>query len=159
MPTVEERTAMLNSLLRGELSAVETYEQALVQIANEPGAEDLQRIAEEHRQAAEVLRRHIVERGGKPAADSGAWGTVVRTVEGAAKLLGNSSALQVLRSGEEHGVNSYESALQDQNLDDECKQLIRSTLLPQTQAHLPVLDRLLSGEKPELVTAPRVPPR
>ncbi len=159
MPTVEERTALLNSLLRGELSAVETYEQALVQLANEPGAADLQRIAEEHRQAAEALRRHIVERGGKPSADSGAWGTVVRTVEGAARLLGNSSTLQVLRTGEEHGVNSYESTLQDQHMDEECKQLIRSTLLPQTQAHLPVLDRLLGGEKPELVAAPPAPPR
>lgn len=145
MPTVEERTALLNSLLRGELSAVETYEQALLQVPSGPGRPELRRIAEEHRQAAEVLRRHIVERGGKPAIDSGTWGTVVRTVEGAAKLLGTGTALHVLRSGEEHGVNSYESALQDANMDDECKQLIRSTLLPQTQAHLPVLDRFLEG--------------
>jgi hypothetical protein len=145
MPTVEERTAMLNSLLRGELAAVETYEQALLQVAKEPSGPDLQRISGEHRQAAEVLRRHIVERGGKPATDSGAWGTVVRTVEGAAKLLGTGTALQVLKGGEEHGVSSYQSALQDQNMDEECKQLIRATLLPQTQAHLPVLDRFLNG--------------
>lgn len=158
MPTVEERTRTLNSLLRGELSAIETYEQALVQVANEPGVGDLRHIAEEHRQAAEVLRRHIVERGGKPSADSGAWGTVVRTVEGAAKLFGNSSALEVLKTGEQHGVNSYESALRDENLDEPCKELIRSTLLPQTQAHLPVLDRFLSGQDREAATAP-APPR
>jgi hypothetical protein len=145
MATVEERTEPLNRLLRGELAATETYQQALDRVSTEPGAFELRRIETEHRQAAEVLRRHIVQRGGKPAADSGAWGMWARAVEGTAKLFGNAAALRALKEGEEHGVSSYESALQDPNLDAECKELITSTLLPRTRAHIPTLERFLDG--------------
>jgi uncharacterized protein (TIGR02284 family) len=145
MTTVEERTEPLNSLLRGELAAMETYQQALDRVSTEPGAFELRRIETEHRQAAEVLRQHIVQRGGKPATDSGAWGTWARAVEGTAKLFGNAAALRALKEGEEHGASSYESALQDPNLDAECKELITSTLLPRTRAHIPTLERFLNG--------------
>jgi demethoxyubiquinone hydroxylase (CLK1/Coq7/Cat5 family) len=146
MPTVEERTEPLNRLLRGELAAVETYQQALARVGNEPGAAELRQIETEHREAAELLRSQVVQRGGKPAADSGAWGTWARAVEGAASLFGNAAALRTLREGEEHGVSSYESALQEPALDAECKELISAKLLPRTRAHLPVLDRFLDGK-------------
>jgi hypothetical protein len=145
MPTVEERTEPLNSLLRGELAAVETYQQALTKVSTEPGAFELRNLEREHRQAAELLRQHIVQRGGRPAEDSGVWGTWARAVEGTAKLFGNAAALRALREGEEHGVGSYESALQNDTLDGDSKELIRSTLLPRTRAHLPTLDRFLNG--------------
>jgi demethoxyubiquinone hydroxylase (CLK1/Coq7/Cat5 family) len=146
MPTVEERTEPLNSLLRGELAAVETYQQALGKASNEPGAVDLRQIEAEHREAAELLREYLVQRGGRPATDSGAWGTWARAVEGAAQLFGgNAAALRALKEGEEHGVSSYESALQDPNLDAESKELITATLLPRTRAHIPTLDRFLNG--------------
>jgi uncharacterized protein (TIGR02284 family) len=147
MASVQDRTEPLNSLLRGELAAVETYQQALTRVSNEPGAFELRHIEKEHREAAALLRQHIVERGGKPAEDSGVWGTWARAVEGTAKLFGNAAALRALREGEEHGVNSYETALADANVDAECKQLISTTLLPRTRAHIPTLDRFLNGNK------------
>jgi hypothetical protein len=146
MPTVEERTEPLNRLLRGELAAVETYQQALTRVSNEPGAVELRRIETEHREAAELLREHIVQRGGRPSDNSGAWGTWARAVAGTAKLFGNAVALRALREGEEHGVSSYDSALQDPNLDDDSKELIRTRLLPGTRGHLPVLERFLNSE-------------
>jgi uncharacterized protein (TIGR02284 family) len=145
MASVQDRTEPLNSLLRGELSAVETYQQALARVSNEPGAFELRHIEKEHRESAALLRQHIVQRGGKPAEDSGAWGTWARAVEGTAKLFGNAAALRALREGEEHGVNSYEAALKDENVDAECRQLISGTLLPRTRAHIPILDRFLNG--------------
>ena len=48
------------------------------------------------------------------------------------------------KEGEEHGMKSYQDALQDANLSEDCKSLIRTRLLPQTQAHIPELDRLMS---------------
>lgn len=146
MPTVEERIEPLNSLLRGELAALETYQQALAKVSNEPGAFELRHLETQHREAAELLRQHIVQHGGKPATDSGAWGTWARAVEGTAKLFGNAAALRALKEGEEHGVSSYESALQNQDLDPDARELIAATLLPRTRAHIPVLDRFLNGQ-------------
>lgn len=145
MPSVEERTEPLNRLLRGELAAAETYQQALTRVSDEPGTPELRQIEKEHREAAELLRQHIVQRGGKPSTDSGAWGTWARAVQGTAQLFGNAVALRALREGEEHGVSSYETTLQDPNVDAECKELITTKLLPQTRAHLPTLDRFLDG--------------
>ena len=147
MASVQERTEPVNCLLRGELAAVETYQQALTRVSNEPGAFELRHIEKEHREAAALLRQHVVQRGGKPAEDSGAWGTWARAVEGTAKLFGNATALRALREGEEHGVSSYEAALGDPNLDAECRKLISETLLPRTRAHIPILDRFLNGSK------------
>ena len=146
MPTIEEKTETLNSLLRGELSAVETYAEALAKVGSEPGAFDLRRIEAEHREAVNVLRQHILYRGGKPSISSGAWGAFAGAVTGAAKLLGNTVALKALKEGEEHGIVSYEGALKDENLDPECRTLVASTLLPQTRSHVPILERLIEAQ-------------
>ena len=134
----------LNSLLRGELAAIETYEQALAKFSKEPQAEDLQRLQAEHHDAVKKLRKHIRKCGGRPARSSGAWGTWAKLIEGAAKLLGTTAALKALEEGEEQGVSDYEKALQDETLPDECKHIIRDELLPQTQAHIRDLGRLMS---------------
>ena len=72
----------LNSLLRGELAATETYQQALAKVGNEPGAEDLRRIHREHRETANELRQHIHSHGGKPDQDSGAGARLPRSSKG-----------------------------------------------------------------------------
>jgi len=41
----------LNALLRGELAATETYQQALEKVHNEPGATELRRLHTDHREA------------------------------------------------------------------------------------------------------------
>jgi len=146
MQATEKGIACLNSLLRGELAATETYQQALAKVTTEPGVEELKRLHVDHREAANTIRQHIHQAGGKPDQGSGAWGTWAKTVEGAAKLFGNKAALKALKEGEEHGIKEYKSALDDENLPAECKALIRTQLLPQTQAHIPVLDRLMEAQ-------------
>lgn len=135
----------LNSLLRGELSAIETYEQALAKLGESKGAPELWRIHQEHRSAANSLRQHIQQQGGQPSKSAGVWGSFAKAVEGTAKLLGNDAALKALKEGEEHGVKQYESAAKDVGLPKDTQSLITSTLLPQTRAHIPVLDRLMAG--------------
>jgi uncharacterized protein (TIGR02284 family) len=135
----------LNRLLRGEISACETYQQALSKVASEE-ARDLQQIHDEHRDAANTLREHVHQHGGKPEQGSGAWGAFAKAVEGTAKVFGNAAAIKALKEGEEHGVKDYESALDEAKLPTDCKELIRSRLLPRTRAHVSVLDRLLSAK-------------
>jgi len=139
-------TDTLNSLLRGELAATETYQQALAKVGNEAEAVELQRIHAEHRDAANTLRQHVRGHGGEPDHGSGAWGAFAKTIEGSAKLFGNAAALRALRQGEESGLSSYESALKDDSLLPDCKNYIRNTLLPQTREHITVLDRLLEAK-------------
>src|SRR4051794_34024517 len=64
----------LNSLLRGELSATETYQQALAKEPDASWASDLKRFHADHRTTANELRKHIHELGGQPDQGSGAWG-------------------------------------------------------------------------------------
>src|SRR3954453_8494898 len=61
---------IVNDLLEGELAATETYQQALAQVGDEPGAEELRRIHVEHREAANRLRQFVRELGGEPAQSS-----------------------------------------------------------------------------------------
>lgn len=133
----------LNSLLRGEISATETYQQALAKVGNEPGAVDLRRLHAEHRDAANTLRKHVHIFDDKPDQGSGAWGAFTKTVEGVAKLFGNKTALKALKEGEEHGLHAYENALDDPDVSEFVKALISHKLLPQTREHIAALDRMM----------------
>jgi hypothetical protein len=146
MQATQDRITWLNKMLRGEISATETYNQALEKVGNDPGGADLKQIRDEHREAANAWREHIHQQGGKPDQDSGPWGYFAKAVEGSAKLFGNTAALKALKEGEEHGAKLYEDALRDQDVDEESKTWIRSRFLPQTQAHIATLDRLMSGQ-------------
>ena len=137
-------TDFLNRLLRGELSAIETYEQGLQKLGGEPGSVELQRILNEHRQASETLRQHVVSLGGTPSTSSGVWGTFATLVTGGAKLFGNVATLKALKEGEEHGLKDYERALEDANTEQVCKDMIRAEFLSRQREHIATIDRLMS---------------
>jgi uncharacterized protein (TIGR02284 family) len=138
----------LNSLLRGEMSALETYRQAIEKLddAKAPGANELHSLRRDHRDAADALWHHIEGHGEKPSETSGAWGAFAQAVTGTAKLFGNTAALKALKEGEEHGVKEYEAALKDENLPAECKSLIQGQLLPKQREHVSVVDRLMESQ-------------
>jgi uncharacterized protein (TIGR02284 family) len=139
----------LNKLLRSELSAVETYQQALEREQQKFGQEtELQRlnvILSEHQQAASQLRTQIQQLGGTPVQDSGAWGTWSKIVMGTATLLGDKAALRALKEGEESGLKEYQEALQDPDMPPEVKTVIND-LLPRQQAHIRTLDELMTRQ-------------
>ena len=143
-----ESTSTLNSLLRGEMSALETYGQALhkLQDDNVPGAAELHQIRKEHRDAAVALQSHVTGHGDEPSRDSGPWGAFAKAVEGTAKLFGNKAALKALKEGEEHGVKEYEDALKDEHLPGEVRALVRDTLLPHQRRHVATIDRLMKAQ-------------
>ncbi|RPH56577.1 DUF2383 domain-containing protein [bacterium] len=136
--------SQLNSLLRGEMSAIETYRQALEKIGDEGGfgVEELRALQRDHRDAADALWHHIEQHGGEPSKGSGAWGTFAKAIEGTAKLFGDTAALKALKEGEEHGLKDYEDALGNSNLPADCIALIRS-LSSRQREHILALDRLM----------------
>jgi uncharacterized protein (TIGR02284 family) len=133
----------LNSLLRGEISAVQTYDQAIQRLGDGRGPEaaELRRIAQEHGEHAQELRARVRTLGGDPDDSAGAWGGLVQAVEGASGLFGQVSALKTLREGEEHGLRDYRDALSE--LDVESRRLVQDVLLPAQLLHIQALDAMI----------------
>ncbi len=139
----ENSVGQLNRLLRGELSAIETYEQALQRVSGPSATDNLRRIAEDHRSAAEILRQHVSLYGGVPEHDSGAWGVWAKTVEGTATLLGETTAIKALKEGEEHGLKEYQDVAADDNIPYQCRLLINSDLMIRQRQHIGTLDQVM----------------
>jgi len=135
----------LNALLRGEMSAVETYTQALGQFDDLLVIADLQKIRDEHSKAVRELRDRVIEFGGHPAESTGPWGTFTAVVTTAAKAIGPATVLAALRQGEEHGISEYEAALENEHVHPDCHRQIRADLLPACRKHIEELNRLLGG--------------
>lgn len=136
----------LNKLLRDELSAAETYRQALDKMRDDYGSDgryqDLMRMLHDHEQAAGQLRQQILQLGGTPSSDSGAWGTWSNTVMGAARLLGDKAALKALKEGEESGIKDYRSVMD--RVPAEVAGMF-STIVSQEQQHVRQLDRMIEA--------------
>jgi uncharacterized protein (TIGR02284 family) len=134
----------LNSFLRGELSAVETYQQALTKLESFPHRAMLEECATSHRQRVTLLAEEVRRRGGKPAESSGAWGTFAKAVEGSSVALGAKTAIAALEEGEDHGRNDYDRDIDD--LDPDARQLVAQRLMPEqlrTHSTMSKLKKLL----------------
>jgi hypothetical protein len=134
----------LKSFCRGEMSAVETYRQAIGATWEGWVLQKLQANMASHQARVEMLRRRIEELGGDPPESSGPWGTFAKAVEGTAAALGQKPALAALEEGEDHGLNDYRTDLS--NLDAESHRLVRDVILPQqmqTHRSLSDLKRLM----------------
>jgi demethoxyubiquinone hydroxylase (CLK1/Coq7/Cat5 family) len=139
MQTTDPTTEALDSLLRGELSAIETYSHVIHKFPESTAAASLQGIRSEHLHSVETLRSLILGNGGDPSTDSGAWGGFAGAVEALAALFGDNSAIAMLRQGEEHGINQYNKALEDPEVSPAAKEAIRNGLLPALHGHLKTL--------------------
>jgi uncharacterized protein (TIGR02284 family) len=118
----------LNDLLKGEISAVETYRQAISKLNHSASRAQLEDCHGSHEQRIPKLRQQIAQLGGVPATDSGAWGTFAKLVEGTAKALGEKVAIAALEEGEDHGLKLYRDDLP--KLDAASRQLVEMELLP-----------------------------
>ena len=127
--TRTDTVARLAALCRGEISAVETYNQALDSGVLARFADQLRLCQSSHQSRADILRRQIAALGGMPPVSSGAWGSFVKMVEGAATALGEKAAIAVLEQGEDHGLKDYRSRTGELDLGSQA--LVREHLLPQ----------------------------
>ena len=139
----QNSVSVTNELLRGEISAVETYRQALEKVGTEPGSDRLRQFHDDHAQAVTELQRHVMKLGGSPSTDSGAWGVWAKTVVGSAKVLGDTAALKALKEGEQHGVKEYKELLENKNASEELKTIVRGSILPKQEEHIKFLDQMI----------------
>jgi uncharacterized protein (TIGR02284 family) len=134
-------TKTLNSLLRGEISAAETYDLAISKFEGRSVAMELRRIRDEHHAAMSMLRDRVRSNGGDPADSSGPWGAFASAVTGTAMALGMKPVISALRQGEEHGISEYQKAI-NSDVTDGCRRLIEGELLPMCRQHVTSLQRL-----------------
>lgn len=142
MPNIDT----IDKLLKDELSATETYQQALDKFREEgetAESENLMPIYEDHEEAVSTLQNQIRQMGATPSEDSGAWGSWAKIVQGGANIMGKQATLKALQEGERTGAEDYEEALQDPELPSDVRSLIETRLLPAQQSHIRILDRLL----------------
>jgi hypothetical protein len=140
--TTDHCIDVCNDLLRGELSAIETYTQAIDKFRGAPETTLLEDFRRDHVTSANRLRENVRDMGGTPSSSSGAWGTWAAAVEGAAQQFGPGLAFKALRKGEEHGEKDYADALKDEDVMSSCKEMIRVEFLPRQQRHISTLRNL-----------------
>lgn len=129
-PLVERETALetLNSLMRGELAAVETYRHAIARLGS-TAPDELGTCLRSHDQRATRLAEHLTLAGGTPVSGSGLWGAFARVVEAGAALIGPRALFAALEEGEDQGLTDYRAALD--RIDAAGVALLRGDLLPE----------------------------
>ena len=115
----------LNSLLRGEIAAVETYNQAIKHLAGEP-VDDLIANRNCHGRRVELLNENIAQHGGSAGATSGMWGNFAKLIENSASFISSKSVIAALEEGEDRGVALYRNP---GDLDPSSILLIQTVLL------------------------------
>jgi len=147
LPDTSQCIDVCNDLLRGELSAVETYSEAINTYSREPEVMILKTIREDHVDSANRLRRNVKSMGGEPELSSGARGDFTKAVQVTANFFGEGSAIASLKQGEEVGKSMYEKALANETVLEHCKELVRSSLLPRVSSHILNLESLQKRAK------------
>lgn len=118
----------LNSLLSGEISALEAYNLAIQKIKDQDLVSTLERCRDSHALKMLCLMGRMEELGHSPPKSAGWWGTMVSLVEGAATMLSDKIAINILTAGEEFGFEQYEHHMKD--LDSKSYALVKTELLP-----------------------------
>jgi len=132
--TNQKTVDTLNEFLRGEISAVETYRQALEKLSGSPYRTQLEERHRSHQLRVTKLHEQVRRAGGQPSQGSGAWGAFAKLVEGGAKVFGEAAAIAALEEGEDRGLKLYRGDLS--NLDPASRQFVQTELLaPQEQTH------------------------
>jgi uncharacterized protein (TIGR02284 family) len=138
--TQEQSVDVLNSFLRGEISAVETYRQALEKVTEPQVRTPLQECLQSHSQRVTLLSEQVRTLGGSPSTSSGVWGAFAKVVEGGAKAFGDKVAVAALEEGEDHGRNDYKRDLD--KLDAATRQVVQSRIVPEQQRTHDTMSRL-----------------
>jgi hypothetical protein len=106
----------LNSLLRGELAAAETYRETINQFPHSVHSAEFAQCEASHQRRANLIRGEITRIGGTPSETSGAWGAFAKLVTRGADLMGETAAIAVLEQGEDIGLSDYRKDLNDLHL-------------------------------------------
>jgi bacterioferritin (cytochrome b1) len=122
---------VLNGLLRDELAAVATYDEALHERSTFSGKTELSKCQRSHEVRASLLREKIVALGGEPAAGSGLTGLWTKLVESGAVAIGPEMAILALEQGEDHVLRDYRNGIS--NVDPDVRAFLERSVLPEEE--------------------------
>jgi demethoxyubiquinone hydroxylase (CLK1/Coq7/Cat5 family) len=123
-----ESVDKLNECIRGEISAMETYELALKSVTHTELTHALRQLRDSHERRVTALRRRLRGMGADQSYTSGAWGALARIVQRGADLFGDKAAMAALEEGEDHGLRLYSEELE--GVDPDTREFIQNELLP-----------------------------
>lgn len=124
----ESSNSALNSLMRGELAAAETYRHAIKSLASDAPLEfDL--CLTSHDLRAVQLAEYVTLAGGTPVSGSGLWSAFTRLIEDTAGPYGRSNIITTLVDGENIFLLDYRAGLE--HVDAGALTLVRNDLLPE----------------------------
>jgi Domain of unknown function (DUF2383) len=134
-----------NKILRGELAAVDAYEQVIQKFKEHGDApiSVLRRICADHADSCSQLKQVVHEEHVKASEVPGMWGGFVKGFIGVAGFLGENGAIRALKTGEEHGLEQYEEAL-NLDLSPWEKKMIQNVLVPKQKEHIAQLETILN---------------
>jgi hypothetical protein len=133
----------LNTLLRDELAAVETYAEALHGCSARFDAEELlQRCQRSHELRARMLRDKIASLGGSPATSSGLRSAWAMSIEADAPGVGDDIAVVALEAGEEQILRDYRARIP--RLEAGVRSFVERSLLPAEEFTRRTLGALLA---------------
>ena len=126
----------LNSLLRGELAAVNAWQHALRSAGSRRTVDvpEILRFAAEHQRTVAALQVVVREMGGVPASEA--------ATEGAFSFLVDTASVRELLDGEKSGLTMYEAA--DGTLHGDARDLVTLELIPRQRKHVAQLSAILS---------------
>lgn len=135
----------LDDLMRGELAALKAYDQALKDVKEPAQREKLSMIREQHQMAVNKISKFVAKRPEvkEDTESAGAWGQFAKAWTKTRSFTGNDGALKALKQGEEHGIDEYEEALNDDSISADLKKSIRTELIPNQKKHIDSLNKLI----------------
>ena len=134
----------LNALLKGEISAVETYKQALPKVEDKEIAGVLSDCLASHKARVSKLTDAIRAYGGTPESDSGIWRSWAKVLSGGASVFGDDATVAALEQEEDAHSSDYEWRLVKMHGDH--RNLVKDVLLPEQQRYRSMLSELLNAE-------------
>lgn len=136
----------LNELLKGELMAMDIYQETEDMQGDVQVMEMLKQFAKDHQEHAQLLADRIKELGGTPIEDTGMAGTMAGMSSKINALRGPSHLLEQVYAGEDKGVHAYEDRIDE--LDPESQAIVRK-IMSKDHDHLKLFKERMESEKEE----------
>lgn len=131
METTTTTIDVLNSLLKDELSAVQTYDVALRERSAFSAKTELSQCRRSHEARAGILTEKIVSLGGEPVAKAGLAGAWAKLVEQGAAAVSGDMAIRALEQSEDHVLRDYRQGMS--RVDQEVRIFLERQMLPEEE--------------------------
>lgn len=140
-------------LLGVEMSASETYTEALDYFHCDPEQSLLLAIRAGHDENVDCLGDHLVAMGKEIRPEAESRNFFSKAVEGVSSTFGESATLLALEAGETGALKECRAVLADPLAPDGLKEDLRQRLIPRLQRHVEELERLRSAQAADQLMA------